>query len=117
VIAWPALSRQVRMLGGVTRTSDVEDDEYWSTRPRGSHLATLASDQSAVIPDRHVLDRRVAELEAEYAGRDIPRPSDWGGMRLRPDRVEFWQGREYRLHDRLAYVRTPDGWRVERLAP
>jgi pyridoxamine 5'-phosphate oxidase len=117
VIAWPVLSRQVRVVGEVRRTTTQEDDEYWATRPRGSQIAAIASNQSQVIPDRDVLEARAAELERRYAGREVPRPDNWGGNRLRADAIEFWQGRDFRLHDRHHYARAPDGWTVERLAP
>jgi pyridoxamine 5'-phosphate oxidase len=117
VVAWPALSRQVRVVGPVERTTSTEDDEYWITRPRGSQLAALASPQSEVIADRAELDALAAAAEREHAGRDVPRPTNWGGHRLRAERIEFWQGRDFRLHDRHRYVRTDDGWRTERLAP
>jgi pyridoxamine 5'-phosphate oxidase len=117
VIAWTALSRQVRVVGSVERTTTEEDDEYWSTRPRGSQIAAVASPQSEVIADRAQLDALAAAVERAHEGRPVPRPSNWGGNRLRAERVEFWQGRDFRLHDRHRYVRTAGGWRTERLAP
>jgi pyridoxamine 5'-phosphate oxidase len=114
---WDPLGRQVRVEGEVTRVSAGESDAYFATRPRGAQLAAAASRQGRMLHGRDELDARVAELEREYAGADVPRPEHWGGYRLRPDAYEFWQHRESRLHDRLRYTRQPDGWRLERLAP
>jgi pyridoxamine 5'-phosphate oxidase len=118
VFYWDALGRQVRVEGGVERTSSQESATYVRTRPRGSQLSALASPQTEVVEGRDVLERRVAELAAEYRGLELPQPENWGGFRLRPGAFEFWQHREDRLHDRLRYTRRPDGaWQVERLAP
>jgi pyridoxamine 5'-phosphate oxidase len=117
---WHPLGRQVVVEGPAAPVPDEASDAYWASRPRGSQLAARASPQSEPVPDRAALDRLWAEEEATHAGRDVPRPAHWGGMRVTAERVEFWQGRERRLHDRLAYVRDPSGgtgWRVERLAP
>jgi pyridoxamine 5'-phosphate oxidase len=114
---WDPLGRQVRVEGRVAAVSPEESDAYFATRPLGSRLGALASPQSAVIDGRDDLERRVAELEAEYAERDPPRPASWGGYRLAHEAVEFWQHRENRLHDRLRYRRSDGGWIVERLAP
>jgi pyridoxamine 5'-phosphate oxidase len=117
---WHPLGRQV-IVEGRAAPLDVEaSDAYWDTRPRGSQIAAHASPQSDVIVDRSSLDERWARVEAELAGAPVPRPAHWGGFRVTHERVEFWQGRERRLHDRLAYRRAPDqpaGWRIERLAP
>ena len=118
VFYWPQLERQVRITGEVVKTSRSESEAYFETRPRGSQLAAWASGQSSVIRDRAVLEARVKKLEAKYAGVNVPLPPNWGGYRLRPESIEFWQGRPNRLHDRLRYSRGPGGgWKIERLAP
>ena len=118
VFFWPALSRQVRITGRVAKTSRAESESYFHTRPRGSQLAAWASWQSSAIPDRAFLEARVRKLEEKYRGVDVPLPPNWGGYRLRPESIEFWQGRPNRLHDRLRYSRQPKGnWKIERLAP
>jgi pyridoxamine 5'-phosphate oxidase len=117
---WHPLGRQVIVEGTATPVDAAESDAYWVTRPRGSQIAALASPQSQVIPDRAGVERRWAELETELAGREVPRPANWGGIRVAHERLEFWQGRERRMHDRLVYrrdVTRPTGWRIERLAP
>lgn len=117
---WHPLGRQVIVEGPATRLDGAASDAYWATRPRGSQLAAMASPQSQVIADRSVVDERWAQLDAELGHGDVPRPANWGGFRVRHERVEFWQGRERRMHDRLVYRRDaaqPAGWRVERLAP
>ena len=118
VFHWQPQRRQVRVSGSVTRVPREESERYFATRPRGAQVAAWASAQSEVIPDREHLDRAVRRVRAEFEGREIPLPDGWGGFRLRPESIEFWQGREDRLHDRLRYARGPDGgWRIERLAP
>jgi pyridoxamine 5'-phosphate oxidase len=118
VFFWAPLERQVRVAGDVSRLSPEESDAYFASRPRGSRLGALASRQSSVIPNRETLERRLAEVEALYPGDAIPRPGYWGGFRVAPRWIEFWQGRPSRLHDRLRYTRQPDEtWTVERLAP
>jgi pyridoxamine 5'-phosphate oxidase len=92
-------------------------DAYFATRPRGSQIGAWASPQSHVLADRAELERRVADVEARFAGRPVPRPPHWGGLRVVPDAVELWQGRDDRLHDRLRYEAGADGWRLVRLAP
>jgi pyridoxamine 5'-phosphate oxidase len=113
---WPPLERQVRVEGTVERLGVAESRAYFASRPRGSRLGALASPQSAVIPSREALERRFAELESAYPG-DVPLPEGWGGLRVVPDTIEFWQGRADRLHDRLRYRRDQGGWTRERLAP
>lgn len=118
VFYWADLERQVRIDGRVEKVSPQESDAYFQSRPWGSRLGAWASAQSEVIADRAVLERRMQELIAEYEGREIPRPPHWGGYRLSPTTVEFWQGRPNRLHDRLRYRRRDDGtWLIERLSP
>jgi pyridoxamine 5'-phosphate oxidase len=118
VFPWYAIRRQVTVAGTVARVDAAESDAYWATRPRGSRIAAIASPQSRVVRDRAALDALVAEVEARHPGEDVPRPAHWGGLRLAPTRVELWQGREHRLHDRIRYERSDDGsWLIERLAP
>lgn len=117
VFWWADLERQVRVEGTVERVPPSVSDAYFATRPRGSQLGAWASDQSRPVPDRAALEARLAEAEARFAGGAVPRPPHWGGYTLRPDRLEFWQGRPNRLHDRLDYTRTPEGWMRRRLAP
>jgi len=115
---WPALERQVRIEGAVVKTTEQEADAYFATRPRGSQIGAWASSQSAVIPGRGDLDRRFAEIETAYRERQIPRPPHWGGYRVIPIEIEFWQGRPDRLHDRFVYrLREPKDWIIERLSP
>ncbi|SRR5579871_1736144 len=114
---WPQLSRQVRIDGRVRKVADRESDDYFQSRPRGSQLSAWASDQSRLIPNREVLEKRMRELEEKYEGRPVPRPPHWGGYRLLPETLEFWKGRPSRLHDRLVYLRKAGGWKRERLAP
>lgn len=118
VFYWFELERQVRITGRVERVSEGESDEYFASRPLGSRVSAWASHQSEVIDDRSALERAAAEVRSRYAEGDIPRPPHWGGYRLDPDEVEFWQGRADRLHDRLRYRRHRRGdWLLERLSP
>jgi pyridoxamine 5'-phosphate oxidase len=118
VFYWAELDRQIRIEGSVERVSEEESDAYFQTRARGSQLGAWASPQSQVIPSRDILDRRLQELTAEYSDAAVPRPPNWGGFRVVPDSIEFWEGGENRLHDRLRYVRQAgDAWKIERLAP
>ena len=115
---WPALERQVRVEGVAVKVTAEESDAYFASRPRGSQIGAWASNQSQVIPGRGDLDQRFAELEACYKERQIPRPPHWGGYRVIPVAIEFWQGRADRLHDRFVYhLREPKDWTIERLSP
>jgi pyridoxamine 5'-phosphate oxidase len=118
VFHWDQLQRQVRINGSCARISAEESDRYFATRPRESQIGAHASPQSQVVKNREELDKEVQRLEKEFAGQKVPRPAHWGGIRLNPDRIEFWKGRIGRLHDRLLYERSPGaGWTVRRLAP
>ena len=114
---WPKLEQQVRIEGKVEHVSDEESDAYFATRPRGSQLGAWASAQSTEIASREELEAKLAAIEERFAGQDVPRPPHWGGYRVIPDRIEFWQGRPSRLHDRELYVRDANAWRVSRLSP
>jgi pyridoxamine 5'-phosphate oxidase len=117
VFYWAELERQVRVEGRVSRVPKRESDEYFGSRPRGSRLGAWASEQSRPVGGREVLEERLRVLEAEYEAREVPRPPFWGGYRVEPEVIEFWQGRENRLHDRLVYRRSGGGWGRERLQP
>ena len=114
---WAPLERQVRVAGQVERVPAAESDAYFASRPRDSQIAAWAAQQSSELPDRAALETRYAELVAQYEGKDVPRPPDWGGYRVIPNRVEFWQGRPKRLHDRVVYVKSDATWTRARLAP
>lgn len=115
---WIDLERQVNVIGSVAKAGRQESEAYFRSRPRGSRLGAWASHQSEVIADRSVLEKRMEELESKYAGDEIPVPDYWGGYRLSPAEIEFWQGRPNRLHDRFRYLRQRDGsWKLERLSP
>jgi pyridoxamine 5'-phosphate oxidase len=117
ILYWRELDRQVRVRGLVSRLTASESDAYFTTRPRDSQIAAAASPQSRPI-ERDELERRFDELTGEYAGAvEVPRPEHWGGYAVSPEEVEFWQGRESRMHDRFLYTREGEGWRIERLAP
>lgn len=117
LLHWKSLQRQVIAEGSVAPVTDAEADAYWATRPRGSQLGGWASRQSEPLARRGDLDARIAELDARFEGTPVPRPPFWGGFRLRPDRIELWQGRPDRLHDRHLYTVGPDGWSVSLLQP
>jgi pyridoxamine 5'-phosphate oxidase len=114
---WVELERQVRIDGTAERVSAEDSDAYFAARPRGSQISAWASPQSAPVADRAWLEARFAECEARFASGAVPRPPNWGGVRVVPDRFEFWQGRTSRLHDRLVWSRQGDGWTIGRLAP
>lgn len=117
-IWWEELARQVRIEGTAERISADRSSQYFASRPRTSQLGAHASPQSEVISGRAALERNLAQLEARYAAGEVPRPEHWGGYVIVPDRIEFWQGRERRLHDRLVYSRIDEhAWKRERLAP
>jgi pyridoxamine 5'-phosphate oxidase len=116
-IYWRELDRQVNVVGDVERVSDEASDAYFATRPREARLGAWASEQSSELSSREQLMDRFAEFDARYPGEAVPRPPFWGGYLVRPVAIEFWQGRQHRLHDRFRYERDAEGWRVRRLAP
>lgn len=117
VLPWLALERQIIAEGTVTKIPREESETYFHSRPRASQLGAWVSQQSSIISGRSVLEDSMKALEKKYAGQEVPLPPAWGGWRLLPETVEFWQGRRSRLHDRLRYRRAKDGWTIERLAP
>jgi pyridoxamine 5'-phosphate oxidase len=117
VFYWPELERQVRITGRTATISREESEAYFRTRPRSSRISAWVSHQSQVIRSRKVLEDRVPEFQSRFPGQEVPLPPYWGGFRLAPEAIEFWQGRESRLHDRIRYVLNGDRWRVERLSP
>jgi pyridoxamine 5'-phosphate oxidase len=117
IFPWFPIHRQVIVTGSASAAPDDEADAYFATRPRGSQLASRASEQSRPIPDRAWLEARWAELDARYEGRDVPRPPHWWMYRLVPDTIELWQQGEHRMHDRFLYERAGETWTITRLAP
>ncbi len=114
---WDKMDKQVRIEGSIEKVSLKESEEYFHSRPRGSQIGALASEQSKVIESRDVLEEKFEELSKKYKGKEIPLPDNWGGFRLIPDYFEFWQSRDNRLHERICYVKEKDFWKIERLAP
>jgi len=115
---WGDLERQVRIEGSIKKVSEVESDDYYHSRPRGSQIGAWVSNQSSVIAGRAVIEQRLVELENEFKGEEIiPRPTHWGGYCVNPERIEFWQGRPNRLHDRILFTKFGDDWKIERLSP
>ncbi len=118
VLFWATLQRQIRIEGSVTRVTAAESDTYFQSRPRGHRLGAWSSPQSQVIPDRLFLEAQLADVMQQYPEGDVPRPDHWGGYRVAPRSIEFWQGGENRLHDRIVYRQVSPGvWTIERLAP
>jgi pyridoxamine 5'-phosphate oxidase len=114
---WKTLHRQIRIEGSVSPVADAQADAYYAGRPRGSRLGAWASAQSRPLPNRQVFEDRLAEMEVKFPGEDIPRPPFWSGWRVTPVRFEFWQDRQYRLHDRDIFARTETGWSTQKLYP
>lgn len=114
---WNELHRQVRIEGRIEKLTPEESSAYFNNRPEGSKLGALASPQSEVIESRKVLEEKLEQLKAEFSGKNISRPLHWGGYKVIPNSIEFWQGRDNRLHDRILFIRIDDSWKIERLAP
>jgi len=114
---WPESGRQVRIEGVTIKLSEEESDDYFNTRPRESQISSWASDQSSVIPGRHYIEKQYDSFRSIFEGKSVPRPEHWGGFRLIPTWFEFWQEREFRMHDRLIYTKKENRWIVQRLAP
>lgn len=115
---WPDLERQIRIEGVASRVSADQSDVYFKSRPRGSQVGAWSSPQSSIIKDRQILEQRVKEIEKRFEGKkELPRPNQWGGFGVEPLEIEFWQGRESRLHDRIVYTKLDTEWKINRLAP
>ncbi len=114
---WPPIHRQVRVEGAVSQVPEDESDSYFASRPRGHQLSAWASEQDEPVEEREVLDERLGHFAERFEGEDVPRPHSWGGYLIAPDRFEFWQGRENRMHDRLEYLREGRTWKIVRLQP
>lgn len=118
IFFWADLERQIRIEGVVEKVSEEESNQYFYSRPKGSQLGALTSPQSKTIPNREFLEEKLAHLEKEYQDKEVDKPIYWGGYRVIPNRIEFWQGRSNRLHDRIVYIQEKDqSWKFERLAP
>ena len=117
LFAWYRLERQVIVRGTATPVSREEAETYFASRPRESQLAAWASQQSSIIPGRETLEARLAEVKSRFGDGPVPLPPFWGGFRVTPVTIEFWQGGAHRLHDRFEYTATPQGWKIERLSP
>jgi len=116
-IYWSSLDKQIRVEGTVETVSETEADTYFDSRPRGSQIGAWTSKQSAPLASRKELMARYLKIQARFAGKSVPRPPFWGGFRVVPDRMEFWHNQTHRLHDRFLYLRTDNGWSVQRLYP
>ncbi|QQX76308.1 MULTISPECIES: pyridoxamine 5'-phosphate oxidase [Aequorivita] len=114
---WPNMERQIIIKGTVEKTSEVDSTNYFHSRPKGSQLGAVVSNQSEVVESREVLEKKLKDLEAKYENKEVPKPKDWGGFLVKPVSIEFWQGRPNRLHDRIRYTLEGDDWVIERLAP
>lgn len=114
---WPILERQIRVEGVAVKVEPSLSEKYFRSRPRSSQLSANVSPQSQIIPDESTLSKLVEDLDAKLQGADVPRPDHWGGYRVQPEMIEFWQGRPSRLHDRFRYLRCRDGWQLDRLGP
>lgn len=117
LLFWSELERQVCIAGSVSKVTRAESKKYFDSRPKGSRLAAWVSSQSETIADRSVLEKKLAALQAAHPGDEVPLPPYWGGFRVVPVRIEFWQGRPNRLHDRFQYLKEPRGWKIDRLSP